>query len=81
MVDPKKDPKKEPQKWERLEENLMFIFSGTSSLMFKVNTAKELGLSKSGKSNIIATSKGNKALTLPDGSTIKVGINIYRSVA
>ena len=80
MVQEPKPKANTNQKWERLEENLLFIINGGKSMHFKIDITKELGLSKSGKSNIIATSKGNKAVVLPDGSTIKVGINIYKSV-
>ncbi len=77
MVDDKKP--KPAQKWLTLAPNLLYLNNG-KSIHFKVDTTKELGSSKSGKSMIIASSKGNKAVELSDGSTIKVGINIYRSV-
>jgi len=81
MPEPKNTKAEPKAKWEKLTENLLFIINGGKNVMFKVDFTKELGESKSGKSMIIASSKGNKPVVLPDGSTIKVGINVYRSIA
>ena len=47
-------------------------------LILKIDLKKHIGLSKSGKSNVIATTRGNKAL--PSDIKVKVGINIYKAV-
>lgn len=75
MVEQKTSPK-----WDMLDNNLLFTITGKSAVLFKVDFTKELGLSKSGKSNMIATSKGAKSITLPDGSVLKVNVNIYKPV-
>ncbi len=45
-------------------------------LVIIVDLSKELGVSSSGKSIIIATTEGNVAL--PGHEEVKVGLNIYR---
>jgi phosphosulfolactate phosphohydrolase-like enzyme len=35
--------------------------------------------SKSGKSLVLASTNGNKAVALPDGTQIMVGVNAYKS--
>ena len=43
-----------------------------------VDTTKGGTPSKSGKSLVLASTRGNKTLRLKDGSEITVGINIYQ---
>ncbi len=45
-------------------------------LTIKVDLSKEFGLSKSGKTTIIASSGGNKPV--PGNESIKIGLNIYK---
>jgi len=47
-----------------------------SILTITVDLAKSCGRSKSGKSEIIATTSGNKPL--PGYADIKIGLNIYK---
>lgn len=47
-----------------------------SKLIIEVDLTKDFGISKSGKSVIIASSEGN--IGLPDDDEIKIGLNIYR---
>lgn len=73
-----KTDKKPAQKWSVLATNLNYILQSGKNLHFKIDVSKELGLSKSKKTMIIASSRGNKLLTLDDGTEIFVGINIYK---
>ena len=45
---------------------------------FVVDTTKGGTPSKSGKSLVMASTRGNKTLRLSDGSEITVGLNIYQ---
>lgn len=47
------------------------------TLTIKVNLNQDLGLSKSGKTRIIATSRGNAKIP---GTDATIGLNIYRKV-
>ncbi|HIJ06378.1 hypothetical protein [Methanocalculus sp.] len=47
-----------------------------SKLIIEVDLTKDFGISKSGKSIIIASSEGN--ISIPDDDEIKIGLNIYR---
>lgn len=47
-----------------------------SKLIIEVDLTKDFGVSKSGKSKIIASSEGN--ISIPDDEEIKIGLNIYR---
>jgi hypothetical protein len=47
-------------------------------LTITVDLGKEYGISKSGKSQVIATSEGNQKIDGTDD--IKIGLNIYRPV-
>jgi hypothetical protein len=51
--------------------------TGEEILTITVDMGKTFGLSSSGKSEIIATSRGNQ--TVP-GTDAKIGLNIYRRV-
>ncbi len=59
-----------------LGQNIEYEIKG-NTLIVKVDLSKSNGASKSGKSDIIATTSGNKALE-GEFSDVKVGINIYR---
>lgn len=48
-------------------------------LTIKVDLSKELGKSKSGKSNMIATTNGNVYVPMSKG--IKFGLNVYKETA
>ncbi|MFQ5963230.1 MAG: hypothetical protein ACE5KZ_02990 [Candidatus Scalinduaceae bacterium] len=48
-----------------------------SILTIKVDLAKDFGPSASGKTTIIASTKGNKNVPGKDG--IKIGLNIYKT--
>lgn len=47
-----------------------------NTLTITVDLSKRLGPSKSGKSEVIATTSGNKSM-LVDGKEIKLGLNVY----
>ena len=46
-------------------------------LTIKVDLAKNLGRSKSGKSILIASTEGNATVRTQDGREIKLGLNVY----
>ena len=48
-------------------------------LCIEIDTSQDFGLSGSGKSNIIATSSGNKPIEV-NGKTIYLGLNLYAKV-
>lgn len=48
-------------------------------LTVEIDTSKNLGDSKSGKTVLIGTTGGNQAIALPDGRQIKLGVNCYTS--
>lgn len=45
-------------------------------LTIKVDISKTFGLSSSGKTTIIASSKGN--ISVPEHEDIKIGLNVYK---
>lgn len=47
-------------------------------LIITVDLSKDLGLSKSGKSRIIATTEGNATVRTAKGE-VKVGLNVYQA--
>lgn len=49
-----------------------------NKLTITVDLSKKQGLSKSGKSQVIATTSGN--VTIPGTDDVKLGLNIYKSV-
>ena len=51
-----------------------------SILTITVDLSKKQGLSKSGKSNIIASTQGNISISGKDGKETKVGLNVYETV-
>ena len=48
-----------------------------NDLVIRIDTTKNLGPSKSGKTQIVATTNGNKAIDLPNGNSIVLGLNCY----
>jgi hypothetical protein len=61
-----------------LGKNVSYVISGTI-LTLTVDLSKEQGTSKSGKSNVIGTTSGNKKITYNEG-TISIGLNVYKPV-
>jgi hypothetical protein len=57
-------------------ENMEMTVEG-NTLTIKVNLESDLGLSKSGKTRIIATSRGNAKIP---GTDATIGLNIYKRV-
>ena len=57
-------------------ENMEMTVNG-DELTIKVNLKQDLGLSKSGKTRIIATSRGNAKIP---GTDVTIGLNIYKRV-
>lgn len=55
-------------------ENAEITVNG-DELVIKVNLKEDLGLSKSGKTRIIATSRGNYKIP---GTDATIGLNVYR---
>lgn len=47
-----------------------------NKLIIEVDLSKEFGYSKSGKTIIIASTKGNQSV--PDKENMKIGLNIYK---
>ena len=46
-------------------------------LHFVVDPSKVIGPSASGKTTLVASSGGNDAITLEDGTVLKLGLNLY----
>ena len=57
-------------------ENMEMTIEG-DTLTITVNLKEDLGLSKSGKTRIIATSRGNAKIP---GTDATIGLNIYKRV-
>jgi len=57
--------------------NVKTVVQG-NKLTIEIDLSKKLGLSSSGKSNNIASSKGNHEIDGTDG--IKLGVNCYKPV-
>lgn len=57
-------------------ENMVMTIEG-NTLTIKVDLSQDLGLSKSQKTRIIATSRGNAKIP---GSDATIGLNIYKRV-
>ena len=57
-------------------DNMEMTVEG-DTLTIVVNLKQDLGLSKSGKTRIIATSRGNAKIP---GSDATIGLNVYRKV-
>ena len=56
-------------------ENIIMERKG-NKLILTVDLSKSLGVSKSGKSELIASTKGNAPV--PDQPEVRVGLNVYR---
>jgi predicted acyl esterase len=59
-----------------MSENVKAEVKG-KTLTITVDLGRDLGPSKSGKTNMIATTKGNMEVPGTDG--VKIGLNVYRS--
>jgi hypothetical protein len=55
-------------------ENMTLEVNG-NELVIKIDLTKDLGLSKSGKTRIIASSRGNAKVP---GTDATIGLNLYR---
>jgi hypothetical protein len=55
-------------------KNIEIKIEGDQAII-KIDLSKEFGLSKSGKSQVIATSEGNVSIGFED---VKMGLNVYR---
>ena len=51
----------------------------SDKLTIVVDLSKSMGASKSGKSEVIASSQGN--ITVPGSDNLKLGLNVYRPLA
>jgi len=60
----------------RLGDNVKAVVQD-GILTITIDTAQELGISKSGKSMMVATTSGNKKIPTPHGE-ISIGINAYK---
>ena len=49
-----------------------------SMLTITVDLTKSLGASKSGKSDMVASTEGNQRVKGDDGQVIVVGLNVYK---
>lgn len=58
-------------------QNITTEFKG-GKLIITIDTTKDFGPSKSGKSVIIASTGGNAAMATPTGTQFKLGINCYK---
>lgn len=47
-------------------------------LVIEVDLSKDFGMSKSGKSTVIASTEGNVSLPKPNDE-IKIGLNVYKA--
>jgi len=55
-----------------LGKNVSYTLTG-SKLVIEIDISKEFGESKSGKTIIVASTEGNKAI-----DDVKIGINVYK---
>ena len=58
-----------------LGQNAQYSING-NELVIRIDLSKEFGRSASGKTTIIATSRGNQ--TLPGDTPVTIGLNVYR---
>jgi len=61
-----------------IEENNLDVQVDGNKLIITVDLDKTMGPSKSGKSIIVASTRGN--ISVPKNDAIKMGINIYKSI-
>lgn len=50
------------------------------TLTLTIDLAKPGTVSRSGKSSVIASTRGNLTITDGNGEDVKIGLNIYRSI-
>lgn len=58
-------------------QNVTVLTEKDGKLLVEIDTKLDFGISKSGKSKIIASTQGNADVAMPDGRKIKLGINCY----
>lgn len=58
-------------------KNVNATISG-NTLTITIDLTKEFGPSKSGKTIVIASTEGNKALTHPGTGEVMLGLNLYK---
>jgi len=51
--------------------------SQDNKILIEIDPSKDYGLSSTGKSMQIASSQGNKDITLPNGDVVKLGVNCF----
>ena len=51
-----------------------------NKLYIEIDLSTDLGLSKAGKSQLIASTKGNREIPVPGMPSVKLGVNCYRPV-
>lgn len=61
-------------------KNVNVVAEENGKLLVEIDTNQDFGLSGSGKSKIIASTEGNKDITLPNGKVVKLGINCFQPV-
>ena len=61
-----------------IEDNNMDVNVDGNKLIITIELEKRLGKSKSGKSMIVASTRGN--VLVPKSETIYMGINIYEKI-
>jgi len=59
------------------KESSLHVYEDNGLLHIVVDTNRELGLSASGKSTMVASSGGNIPIELENGKTVKLGLNLY----
>lgn len=62
----------------KLGTNIVATLNDKGILTIKIDTTKSHGMSKSGKSEIVATTGGNQSLALLDLPNVKLGVNCYQ---
>lgn len=59
-------------------DNVMADITEAGTLTIEIDTKKNFGASKSGKTITIASTRGNVRLQDEDGNEIVMGINVYK---
>ena len=62
---------------EKVGKGVEYAIDENGILTIKIDTKVDFGLSSTGKSTIIASSSGNKAIEI-GGETAYLGLNLYR---
>jgi len=52
---------------------------GKDTLIISMDYNSDGEDSKSGKTLVVASTRGNQAVALPDGTQLKIGVNCYKS--